>query len=234
MTISIGDIEVDIFLKKIKNMHLYVKPADGRVSVSAPLNTKVESIALFVRKNYAWVMKHREAIQNQLRESPRRYVNGETHYLWGEQYFLTVKMSGTRSWGEISFSGNEMTLVVPKTSTDKSRHAYVTDWYRQILNREIAERLPYWERITGLKSRDYVIQKMVRSWGTCNSKKGLIRLNLQLVKKPKVALDYVIIHELCHLKVQNHGKKFVALLDRFFPNWREVRKRLNATLIDVA
>lgn len=231
MTISVEDIEVDVFLKKIKNMHLYVKPADGRVSVSAPMNAKTESIALFVRKNYAWVMKQRKAIQDQPRESPRRYVSGETHYLWGEQYFLTVKSQGVRSWGGIVLSGDEMTLVAPEASTVRSRGEYVTEWYRRILNREIAARLPYWERVTGLHAQDFVIQQMVRSWGTCNPQKGLVRFNLQLVKKPKEALDYVIVHELCHFKYRSHGPMFRRLLDRFMPNWRDVRRQLNASQV---
>lgn len=231
MTISVGDIEVDVLLKRIKNMHLYVKPADGRVSVSAPLGAKAESIALFVRKNYAWVMKQRKAIQDQPRESPRRYVNGETHYLWGEQYFLSVKSQGVRNWGGISLSGNEMTLVAPEASTVRSRGEYVTEWYRQILNRELVERMPHWERVTGFHAQDFVIQSMVRSWGTCNPRKGLVRFNLQLVKKPKEALDYVIVHELCHFKYQTHGPMFRRLLDRFMPNWRDVRRRLNASLL---
>ena len=201
MTISVGDIEVDVFLKKIKNMHLYVKPADGRVSVSAPLGAKAESIALFVRKNYAWVMKQRKAIQDQPRESPRRYVNGETHYLWGEQYFLTVKSQGVRNWGGISLSGNEMTLVAPEASTVRSRDEYVSEWYRRILNRELVERMPYWERVTGFHAQDFVIQNMVRSWGTCNPRKGLVRFNAGRGNRPRSAGRLLS----GHIRCRSHG-----------------------------
>lgn len=231
MTIKVENIEVEVLLKKIKNMHLYVKPADGRVSVSAPMDTKEESVALFVRKNFGWVMRQRRAIQSQPRESPREYVDGETYYLWGEQYFLKVESKGVKRWGGIRFSGNEMILIAPEASSVKTRGEYVEEWYRRILVVEIRERLPRWERVTGFSTDRFTVQKMTRSWGICAKERGLVRFNLQLAKKPKEALDYVIVHELCHFKYRTHGPRFQALLDRFMPNWRDVRQKLNLSLL---
>jgi len=230
MALKVGDVPVEVVLKDIKHMHLYVCPPDGRVRVTAPLDATETAALFFVRENFGWVLKQREGMKAQLRQTPREYVSGETHYVWGDQYFLEVTTQ--RGWGGITLSGNTMQLRAPVESTLKSRRAYVTEWYRRELMDEIARLLPIWEKKTGLHAARIDIRNMNRSWGNCNSKKGLLVFNLQLARKPKEGLKYVILHELCHLRHQDHGKGFVAMLDAFMPRWREVRTRLNAAPLD--
>ena len=229
--VQVGDIAVEVVHKRIKHLHLYVKPPEGKVVVSAPMMVPDERIALFVRENLGWVMKKREAIQGQNRVPPRKWVSGESVYIWGEQYFLEVKKSPERKYA-VRFSGRTMELEVPPTSTCRSRDAFMDGWYREELMREAPKALAKWADITGLKANEFVVQRMKRCWGTCAPATAKVRLNLMLAKRDKEALDYVALHELCHLKYRSHGPRFKALLDKYLPNWREVRKRLNAAPID--
>lgn len=230
MTVKVNEVEVEVVCKKIKHMHLYVRPPDGKVVVTAPESVSAQSATFFVRENFGWVLKQRRAFQSQRRQTLREYVSGETHYLWGKQFFLTLKKQ--KGWGGITISGQNMTMLAPEESTIKSRGAYMDEWYRRVLADELDKILPMWEEKTGLWANHFDIAKMNRSWGSCLPKRGRVRFNLQLARKPKEALAYVVLHELCHLKVNNHGKEFVAMLDKYMPNWREVRARLNDAPLD--
>ncbi len=228
--IKVGEVPVCVTRKGIKHMHLYVQPPYGRVVASVPEDASDESIQFFVRENFGWILREREAMRGQARQTPREYVSGETLYVWGEQKFLTVEKQ--KGWGGVKISGNEITLLAPEESTVKSRREYMTDWYRRLLTDAVNRLLPKWEKKTGLCAERFEIRDMARSWGTCNQEKGKIQLNLQLSRKPREALEYVILHELCHFKCRNHGKEFVSLLDRYMPSWREVRQRLNDAPLD--
>lgn len=92
--------------------------------------------------------------------------------------------------------------------------------------------MPKWEKITGLKCSSWQSEYMTTKWGSCNTATRKIWLNLQLAKKPIECLEYVILHELAHLKVKNHGAEFVAILEQYMPNWRERRQDLNDSKLD--
>ena len=101
-----------------------------------------------------------------------------------------------------------------------------------MLKAEVKKYLPKWERITGLQCSSWQSKYMTTKWGTCNTTTGKIWLNLQLAKKPIECLEYVILHELVHLRVRNHGSEFVAEMNRYLQNWREIRKQLNESKLD--
>ena len=230
MQILIANIPIEVVKKNIKNMHLSVLPPDGKVRVSAPVSVSDESISMFVRTRLGWIRKQQEVFEKQPRQSERQYVSGETLYVWGVQYFLQV---------EYSYKGNDMVLLgdkailtVRKESTPKQREAFVHEWYRVRLKNEVEKYLQKWEGITGLRCSGWQSKYMTTKWGTCNPSTGKIWLNLQLAKKPTECLEYVILHELAHLKVKDHGPEFVAILDRYMPLWREVKRGLNDSKLD--
>ena len=206
MQIVVSNISVEVIRKNIKNMHLSVLPPDGRVRVSAPVRLTDEAITMFVRTKLGWIKKQQEKFQQQPRQSERQYISGESLYVWGRQYFLQVEYS--YKGNSLVFSGDRAILTVRKESTAKQREAFVNEWYREQLKREVAKYLPKWE----------------------NTRK--IWLNLQLAKKPTECLEYVILHELAHLKVKNHGPEFVAVLDQHMPQWQERKKLLNESKLD--
>ena len=230
MQIRIADISVEIIKKKIKNMHLSVLPPDGKVRVSAPLSMSDDAIAMFVRTKLGWIRKQQTKFETQPRQSEREYVSGETLYVWGRQYFLQVEYS--YKGNSLVLDGNKAILTVRKESTAKQREAFVNEWYRSLLKAEVEKYLPKWEKITGLYCSSWQSKYMTTRWGTCNTNTRKIWLNLQLAKKPIECLEYVILHELVHLKVKNHGKEFVDMMDEYMPYWREVRKKLNDLKLD--
>ncbi len=230
MQIEISGITIYIQKKNIKNMHLAVLPPDGKVRVSAPMHLSDESIAMFVRTKLGWIKKQQEKFALQPRQSEREFISGETLYVFGKQYFLRVMYS--YKGNSLVLNGNEAALTVRKESTARQREAFVNEWYRDLLKEKISIYLPKWEQITGLYCDSWQTKYMTTRWGTCNTNTRKIWFNLQLAKKPIECLEYVILHELAHLKVKNHGKDFIAILDMYMPYWRETKKLLNDFKLD--
>lgn len=230
MNVLISDIQIEIIKKDIKNMHLSVLPPDGKVRVSAPNNLSDESIIMFVKTKLGWIKKQQEKFEQQPRQSEREYVSGETLYVWGHQYYLQVEYNQKRN--SLVLEGNKAILSVRKESTVKQREKFVNEWYRSLLKTEVEKYLPKWETITGLYCDSWQSKYMTTKWGTCNTSTRKIWLNLQLAKKTIECLEYVILHELAHLKVKNHGADFVAILDLHMPYWRECKKMLNDSKLD--
>jgi predicted metal-dependent hydrolase len=230
MQILVANIPVEVVKKNIKNLHLSVLPPDGKVRVSAPEALSDDAIAMFVRTKIGWIRKQQEKFELQPRQSERQYVSGETLYVWGRQYFLRVEYS--YKGNSLVLSGDNAILTVRKESTVKQRETFVNEWYRTLLKAEVEKYLPKWERITGLQCSSWQSKYMTTKWGTCNTSTGKIWLNLQLAKKPIECMEYVILHELIHLKVRNHGPEFVTEMNRYMQNWREIRNQLNESKLD--
>ena len=229
MLLNISGIPIEVCKKNIKNMHLYVKPPKGSVTVSAPLSMSDEAIERFVRTKISWIKKQVSKFDNQLRQSEREYISGETLYVWGKQYYLKTEHSNKNS---LVLSGDKAILTVRKESTAEQRESFIREWYRKSLKSEITRLLPKWEKVTDLKATGWQTKYMTTRWGTCNIKTGKIWLNLQLAKKTPECLEYIILHELVHLTEKNHNERFVSLMDSYMPMWREIKKTLNGQTLD--
>ena len=225
----ISDIPIEICKKDIKNMHLYVKPPDGKVSVSAPLNMSDDAIERFVRTKFSWIRKQIGKYDEQLRQTEREYVSGETFFVWGKQYYLQMEYGSKNS---IVLLRDKAIFTARKESTTEQRENYVREWYRELLKAEIARLLPKWEETTGIKSSGWQTKYMTTRWGTCNIKTGKLWFNLQLAKKTTECLEYIILHELCHLVEKNHSERFIAMMDKYMPLWREIKSALNEQTLD--
>jgi predicted metal-dependent hydrolase len=210
-------------------MHLYVKPPNGNVTVSAPLAMNDEAIERFVRIKFSWIKQQVAKFDTQARQSEREYVSGETMYVWGKQYYLQTIYGGRNV---IVLSGDKAVLTVRKESTAEQREKFVREWYRGLLKTEIKRLLPKWEKTTGLKATNWQTKYMTTRWGTCSTKTGRIWLNLQLAKKTPECLEYIILHELVHLTEKSHNERFVSLMNKHMPMWREVRVTLNGQTLD--
>lgn len=227
--LSISGISIEVCKKRIKNMHLYVKPPNGHVTVSAPLSMSDAVIERFVRTRASWIKRQVAKFDNQPRQSERGYVSGETHYVWGKQYYLKTEFGNKNS---LTLSGDKAVLTVRQESTAGQRENYVREWYRGLLKAEAERSFPKWELATGLKPTGWQTKYMTTRWGSCNTKTGKIWLNLQLAKKTPECLEYVILHELIHLAEKKHNGRFIALMDTYMPMWREVRMTLNDQVLD--
>lgn len=222
---TIDGLSVTIVRKSIKNMHLRVLSPNGEIQITAPNRLSVSQIDRFVREKRGWI----EARQQQLAERPAAtnpaFADGQTVYLWGGSYTLRLEEA---SRGRSALQrGQEIVLSVHPEDDTSQRESLLNDFYREALSNQIAARLPLWEARTGLHPSAWQIKNMKTRWGTCNTATRKIWLNLQLAKQPPVCLDYVIAHELTHLRYPGHGQDFQAFLTRAMPNWPEVRKTLN-------
>lgn len=229
MQISISGIDVLVNKKNIKNMHLSVKPPLGNVVVSAPLLMTQKSIENFIRLNIDWIKKQQVKFINQPRMAERKYVSGETYYILGKQYFLEVVSESKRLF---KLNGNKIILGMKKESTVEQRERFVREEFRKILIEQLNRLVPKWEEKTGLYCDTFRTKYMLTRWGTCNSKAKRIWINLQMVEKPLECLEYVILHELTHIKVANHGKSFIAIMDKYMPDWKDRKNILNAQILD--
>ena len=230
MRIVISGIPIDIQKKNIKNMHLQIKPPDGHVVISAPLSMDDKAIEVYARTNLSWIKKQIEKFQQQPRSAKRQYVSGETMYIWGKQYYLSFVPDAQKNSFEIQ--GDKVILSMREDSTVKQRENYVREQYRSLLKVEIERLLPKWEQITELHCESWQTKYMVTRWGTCNTEKKKLWFNLQLAQKPIECLEYVILHELIHLRERTHNSTFIAYMDIYMKNWRAVRKELNDSRLD--
>lgn len=230
MRIVISGIPIEVQKKNIKNMHLQVKPPDGHVVISAPNSVDDKAIEAYARTQLGFIKRSITKFQEQPRASKRQYVTGETMYIWGKPYYLVFKADNQKNSFEIQ--NQNVILSMSSKSTVKQRDAFVREEYRKLLKAEIEKKLPKWEQQTGLKCDSWQTKYMVTKWGACNTDKKKLWFNLQLTQKPPRCLDYIILHELTHLITRKHDATFIADMDRFMPNWREIRKELNDSRLD--
>ena len=221
----IAGIPIQIIKKKnLKNLYVRINPPEGRVVVSSPNDFPDEEIKLFILKKIPEITKVRDRMLSQVRQSEREYVSGESHYLWGKPYRLQVIYEGNRH--QIAKMANKIILTAPERSTKESKERAFNEWYRAELNRVLDGVVTRCETKTNLSANEYRIKNMRTKWGTCNIDKKRIWINLQLAKKPVECLEYIVIHELVHLKEKNHTHRFDALVGEFYPTWEEARKLL--------
>lgn len=225
-SLLVDGIAVDVVRKDIKNLHLAVYPPDGRVRVAAPLAVNDDAVRMAVVTRLPWIKRKRANFVAQDRQSQREYVSGESHYYLGRRYLLNV-IEGER-YGRVAIhSGKRIDLLVPAGSDHTKRERIFQTWYRKEL-RHLAEPLIRdWADRLDLPLPLWGIRKMKTRWGACNIEAGRIWINLDLIKKSRSCLDYIIVHELVHFFERNHNDRFVAIMENVMPLWRSNRDELN-------
>lgn len=222
----IGGIPVEIIKKSnLKNLYIKVNPPFGDVTITTPTDYPDDEIKLFMLKKVPEITKVRDKMLAQERQCQREFVSGESHYLWGKTYMLQVIYEGNQYL--VTKKPTKLIFSVPSTSTKETRENYFNEWYRQELHQGLQIAIEKCEKTTNLSATEYKIKNMKTKWGTCNIEKKRIWINLQLVKKPPECLEYVLTHELVHLVERNHTNRFNALVEEFYPSWRETKKLLN-------
>lgn len=226
--IRVSGLQVDVVRKDIKNLHLGVYPPDGRVRVAAPLAINAEAIRLAVIDKLAWIRRQQARFAAQPRQSAREMVNGESHYFLGRRYLLRVHARDDA--GHVELRGIRMLdLFARPDSTPEQRKAILLRWYRTRLRAELLPLVEKWQRKLGMKLTDWRIKRMRTRWGGCNPDTKRAWFNLELAKTAPACLDYIVLHELAHLIERHHNDRFIALLNRHMPRWRESRELLNRT-----
>ena len=223
--IIIGDMAITVTWKNIKNVHLSVHPPNGRVSMSAPKNTRLEVARAYAISKIGWIREQQKKLRNQSRETPRQFVERESHYLWGRRYLMTVVEQDSKP--SVNLDHKRITLNVRPGSDHAKRASVIHEWHKSLLHEFIPTLISKWEPKISVQVTAYFLQRMKTKWGSCNYKAGHIRLNTELVKKPKDLIEYVVVHEMLHLVEPTHSDRFISLLTENFPAWREARAELN-------
>jgi predicted metal-dependent hydrolase len=225
----VAGIEVELVQKNIKNLHLAVYPPDGRVRLAAPLDVNEKTLELYVISKIAWIKKQQRIFSNIDRQSPRQYVNRESHYFLGKRYLLRVhEKNHPYQFPKVECKNKYyIDLFVKEGYTTEQKAELLKEWYRSQLKNIIAEVIPKWEAILHVKANQVKVQIMKTRWGSCNTDKKNILFNIELAKKPIECIEYVVFHELLHLIERNHNDNFKAYLDKYIPNWKSVKEKLN-------
>ena len=223
--LKLGDIAVDVVLKDIKNVHLSVYPPTGRVRISAPLRMNLDTIRVFAISKLGWIKQQQKKLREQERETPREYLDRESHYVWGKRYLLKVVEDDAAPAVELKHS--KMILRVRPGTDDEKKQAIVEEWYREQIKEAVPPLIAKWEPLMGVKVERFFVQQMKTKWGSCNPGTRSIRLNTDLAKKPRECLEYIVVHEMAHLLVRHHDDRFGSLMDRCLPNWKLLRQALN-------
>ena len=224
-TLHIGEITIEMTRKDVKHVHLSVHPPVGRVSLVAPKATRVEVARAYAVSKLGWIREQRARLQSQARETPRRFVERESHYVWGRRYLLAVVEADEKPC--VSLDHRKVTLRVRPGSSAAKRQEVMHEWHRALLHESLPPLIAKWEAKLGVNVKGYYLQRMKTKWGGCNHRAGNIRLNTELVKKPKDLVEYVVVHEMLHLLEPTHSERFTRLLDKHYPSWREARTELN-------
>ena len=223
--IHLGDIEVNVVLKSIKNIHLSVYPPLGSVRIAAPLRMDLDTIRIFAISKLDWIKKQQEKLRGQARHSPREYINRESHYVWGKRYLMKVIEQDSPPYVELKHSA--LILHIRRGADEDKKQAILDEWYREQLKGEINLLIQKWAPHMGVETPSFIARKMKTKWGSCTPEAKSIRINLELAKKPPECLEYIVVHELTHLLEPTHNSHFIALMTKFMPKWRFYRDELN-------
>ncbi len=224
--LTVSGIDVDVIYKNIKNLHIAVYPPMGRVRVAAPERLDDDAIRLAIVQRLPWIKKQRQQLQDAERQTAREMITGESHYVWGRRYRLQVEERPGHTTFEIA--GNRLKMRASASATLDQRLASLDRWHRRQLNESIPELVAKWEPIIGRDVPKWTVRRMKTKWGTCNRESGHIWLNLELAKKNPRCLEYIVVHEMTHYLQRAHDDAFIALMDRFMPDWRGRRDELNS------
>lgn len=222
---KIGEMTIQLTQKDVKNVHLSVHPPDGRVTLVTPKTTRPDVARAYAISKLGWIRDQQRKLADQSRETPRKFIERESHYIWGRRYLMSVVYHDGKP--SVRLDHKRITLTV-RTGSDKTKRGEVLhQWHKSLLHEAIPPLIEKWETRLGVTVNGYFLQRMKTKWGSCNHRAGNIRLNTELVKKPRDLLEYVIVHEMAHLQEPTHNERFVAILDQHYPTWREARIELN-------
>ena len=220
----IDKININIKRKKIKNLYLRISASDLEVNISAPNRMSDRKINEFIALKLNWIKKSLKSLSKAKILPKNRFINGETHQLFGEKRILEFIEYEKKPF--IEEKDDKLLIYFKKCSKIAKREKILDEFYRKKLKEIIPDMIKTWEEKMDLKINNFGIKKMKTRWGTCNTRDKRIWINLELAKKPIGCLESIVVHEMVHLFERRHNKRFYQLMDKFMPNWREFDKSL--------
>jgi predicted metal-dependent hydrolase len=201
------------------------------VTVTAPQDADDAAVEQKMHKRASWIVQQQRFFENYLPTLPaRRYVSGESHRYLGRQYRLRVHQGAEDS---VKMARGQLNVFLADPSMKEQVKTLVVGWFRQraeVVFRELFDRMVAKAERHGISAASFEIRRMKNRWGSC-TREGRILLNPNLIIAPKLCIEYVIVHELCHLNEHNHGPVFYRLLQTLMPDWEQRRERLNGCVV---
>ncbi|AIT08555.1 hydrolase [Candidatus Francisella endociliophora] len=215
------DYDYNVVYKDVKDITVKVKP-NLTVELVAPYDTSEQHIIKILQKRDLWVHKNLD-IFRQAQQSERKLVSGEDFIYLGRRYRLKVILSETN---KAVLKNGYMNLYCKDTQDSEFKNSIIEDFYKTKAQEHFQKVI---NKFRDFYSEDVIfrIRKMKTRWGSCNPVKGYINLNQELIKKPKKAIEYVVFHEIAHLKHHNHDNSFYNYLSAYMPDWRDIKYRLD-------
>ena len=213
-------VEIDIVKSKIKNVYIQIK--DGKVIVKAPNRLSEKKIFDIVNSKKEWIY---EKI-NKLKEN--KIKGGSKIYILGKPYVLKIYFI-KEAEENIQISEGNLQIILPQSRNNKNNNEIINELisslYKKIAEKEVSMAMSLITRFVGIKPNKYRVKKLKTAWGTCTSNKN-ITINSELMKFDREVIQYVVLHEICHLKYMNHSNEFWNMVEKYMANYKEVRKRL--------
>jgi predicted metal-dependent hydrolase len=213
-----------------KTLAIDVHP-DLSVVVTAPNDSDDAAVEQRVKKRAAWIVQQRRFFETYLPPiPPRKYVSGESHRYLGRQYRLRVRQGDDDS---VKMARGQVNVTLASGSKKDRVRSLVQRWFRRRAAVVFTQLFDEWAEKAkryGIEADSFQIRKMKSRWGSC-TKGGTILLNSELIAAPKMCIEYVIVHELCHLREHSHGSDFYSLLKKLMPDWERRRERLNKCVV---
>lgn len=225
-TLRLGELSIEVVRKDIRNVHLSVHPPAGRVTIAAPARLSLEAIRAFAVTKLGWIRTQQRKVRQQERETIRQYVDRESHYAWGRRYLL--KLREGKGPPAIRLRGRWLVLQMQPGAGRERRRQAVEEWYRCQIKEALPSLIEKWERRLSVSVAGFYVQRMRTKWGSCNPARRTIRLNTDLARKPRECLEYIVVHEMIHLRVRHHNEQFTGIMDAHLPKWRGLRQLLNS------
>jgi len=215
---------IKIIRKNIKNITLKVKPT-CEVILSVPLQTKDEYIEYILNKRKEWIREKIEFYKENYKPQTKEFVSGENFKYLGKNYRLKIIQSSDEG---VKLQRGYIQIFVKDKNNLERKKKLLNKWYFQKAEIYFKKTIAKYSNIVNIEIQNVRIRQMKTRWGSCNSFKRYINLNIELIKKPPFAIEYVVFHELSHLIHPNHSKKFYNYLSTYMPDWKKRKEKLES------
>lgn len=219
-TVLINNTEITIIKRKYQKK-IYVKISKrGEIEVSSPFFVSDKYIRDFLIREYESILELKKSREI----DDISYENGSVHYLFGQKYALDIRENKHPS---VVTLDDKMIINISSVENIEKKEKMLEKFYKEKLEEKISQIVPKYENMMNLHASEYRIKKMKTRWGTCNITKKRIWVNLELAKKDVSCLEYIIVHELVHLLEKNHNARFYSIVEKYYPNYRQVKKSMD-------
>lgn len=220
MLIELDGLAVKLIRKRIKNLNLRIHRS-GDVHVSVPMRFPLELVYRFLEDKREWIDGHQRKLQARPYEKITTLETGDMLLFRGQRYELHVHEASTKNY--IVIENAMIHFLVKQGISFEEKQILLNRWYRDQMQQHLPELFNKWESLIGVHANAYGVKLMKTRWGSCNILKKRIWLNLKLIQKAPICLEYVLVHELVHLLEASHNKRFYALMTQFMPDWKRIK-----------